>query len=357
MLADDLMIYLKTTDTCQLNCDHCFTNGKNGKKGWYDTEKTIDWFHRLHDFKPEFKKGGNITFHGGEPMLAPPELLFEVWNGVKDLWPNIFWAVQTNLTYPITEKKREVFDVICNKNWGTSWDKGIRWPDINQEMMWEHNVRQMAEDGHDITVMVSVSSKVVKMEPIEIIDKMADLGIKHVNFERLTYNGNANLHPEIFAKNMHLDAWFLKMWKQCVEHKTYEYIDNMFFDSILSSFVFRTHSGCRCRGCEQKIFTLNADGTIGGCPNGAVENQYGTLDDDIEMLVNSPGRACTIQSEIIRHPLCYKCPVFDVCNGDCHQLAWQGSVCAAPKSLMIQMKNEQDIPMYKKFLNGFMGQE
>jgi hypothetical protein len=66
---------------------------------------------------------------------------------------------------------------------------------------------------------------------------------------------------------------------------------------------------------------------------------------------------CNIQSETIRHPTCATCPVFDLCNGDCHQLGWQGDVCAAPKSLMTKLKADDDIELYKQFLNGFVGQE
>ena len=356
---NDFMCYLKTTDTCQLNCDHCFKNGSNGKKGWFDVDATIDFFKRLHAYHPDYDNG-NISFHGGEPMLAPTEMMFDVWREVKDLWPNIFWSVQTNLTFPLHNNKVDVLETICNKSWGTSWDKGIRWPDINKELLWESNVKQLAKDGHDITVMVCLSGKVVnEIEPIEIINKMADLGIRNINFERVTPNGNALGHIDdgIMPGNENLDKFFLKMWEQSVEHETYKYIHNMFFDSILTSTIYDTHAGCRCRECEQKILTINADGTIGGCPNSAVEKTFGTIHDDIETLMLSPGRMCNIQSEIIRHPMCYTCKVYDVCNGDCHQLAWEGNVCAAPKSLMTHLKNNKDNELYKKFLDGFMGQE
>jgi len=359
MPSNDFMCYLKTTDTCNLHCDHCFTNGHNGKKGWFNTKATIDFFKRLNKYQPRYDNA-NISFHGGEPMLAPTELIFEVYEEVNPLWDNMWWSVQTNLTYPITDEKKKVFDVICNKSWGTSWDKGIRWTDVNSELLWKYNVAQMAKDDHDITVMVCLTGKVVhEMEPIRIIDNMASLGIKHINFERITPNGNAleHLKEGIIPGNKALDTWFVKMWDQCVEHKTYEYIDNMFFDSILTSLVYSTHSGCRCRECEQKILTINADGTIGGCPNSAVTNTFGTIYDDIETLMTSPGRMCNINSEIIRHPICYMCPVYDICNSDCHQLAWEGNICAAPKSLMIRLKKEDNIALYKKFLGGFMGQE
>lgn len=359
MPTNDLMCYLKTTDTCNLHCDHCFTNGHNGKKGWFNVPATIDFFRRLKAYHPRYDNA-NISFHGGEPMLAPTKMMFDVYEAVNPLWDNLWWSVQTNLTYPLTSDKVSVFEKICDKQWGTSWDKGIRWPDFNKELQWEHNVRMMAEDGHDITVMVCLSGNVVRnMEPIEIINKMASLGIKHINFERITPNGNALEHitDGIIPGNRALDEWFVKLWDQCVEHKTWEYIDNMFFDSILTSLVYTTHSGCRCRECEQKILTINADGTIGGCPNTAVSNTFGTIHDDIETLMMSPGRMCNIQSEIIRNPICYMCPAYDICNGDCHQLAWEGNVCAAPRTLMIKLKQEDNIELYKQFLGDFMGQE
>ena len=66
------MVYLKTTDTCQLDCKHCFTNGKNGAKGWFDEIKTVEFFKRLKQKFPHYNNA-NISFHGGEPMLCPIE--------------------------------------------------------------------------------------------------------------------------------------------------------------------------------------------------------------------------------------------------------------------------------------------
>lgn len=357
-MSNDLMVYLKTTDTCQLNCSHCFTNGSNGKKGWFDVEKTVNFFKGLQEFNPTYQNV-NISFHGGEPMLAPTEMLFDVYNQINGLWPEMWWSVQTNLTYPLTDDKIRVFDEICNKSFGTSWDANIRWRgNLNQQLLWEHNVKKLNSEGYDLTVMICVDRDVVAMEPIDIINKMRDLGFAHIAFERITANGTARFNmQDIMPSNKEQDEWFLKMWHQSIEHKTYEYIDNMFFDSILTEIVYNTHAGCRCRECEQKILTINADGTVGGCPNGAVESQFGTITDDVPSLMMSEGRMCNIQSEIIRHPMCSICPVFDVCNGDCHQLSWEGSVCAAPKSMMMEMKKSQDIPLFEKFLNGFMGQE
>ncbi len=360
-MANDLIVYLKTTDTCQLNCSHCFTNGSNGKKGFFDVAKTIDFFKRLKRYHPHYDNG-HISFHGGEPFLCPTEMMFEAWNGIKDLWPNIWWSIQTNLTYKLTEDKVAVLDKICQKSWGTSWDYGIRWTNSAQEKLWRSNVKELADRGHQITVMVSLTGNVIKeLQPIDIIKDLASLGVKYINFERVTADGNAllNLENNIMPSNIDIDRWLHLMWIQTVEHKTWESIDNLFLDSILSSLVYNTHSGCRSRSCEQKVLTLNADGTIGGCPNGAVSNTFGTINDDISALMGSTGRLCNINDEVLRNPICNECPVYDICNGDCHQLGWQGDVCAAPKSLMHELKANADenATLYKKVLAGFMGQE
>lgn len=356
-MNNDLIVYMKTTDTCQLNCDHCFTSGSKGKKGWFNVEQSIKFFENLKKYR-RVVNNGHYSFHGGEPMLCPKELMFQFWHGVRDLWPNMWWSVQTNLTYKLDNDKLDVFEQICNKSFGTSWDYGIRWKNSAQTDLWENNVKQLAKDGHDLTVMVSLNKKLIEeKEPIEIIEHLAGLGIKHINFERLTPNGNAVLNNHIFPKNNDLDRWFVKMWEQTLEHKTWQYVDNMFLDSLLSSYVYNTYSGCRSRQCEQKIFTINADGTVGGCPNDAPNKHYGTIFDPIENILFSPHRSCNIQAESLRHPVCNTCPVYDVCNGDCHQLAWEGDVCAAPKSLMIKMEEGRNSALYKEMLNGFMGQE
>lgn len=356
-MARDLIVYLKTTDTCQLNCDHCFTNGERGVKNTFNVPQTIHFFKELKRLIPNYEQG-HFSFHGGEPMLCPPEKMFEAWHGIKDLWPNLWWTIQTNLTYNLTPAKVSIFEQICNKSFGTSWDYQIRWKTPKQLAIWEDNVRSLIQDGHQITVMVSLNKRLIEeKEPIEIINYMRDLGVQHVNFERITNNGNAITNNGLFPSNHQLDQWLLRMWEQTQEHRTWEYIDNMFLDSVLSSMVHGTYSGCRSRQCEQKIFTINASGTIGGCPNDATENFYGTIFDPIEMIFFNPKRMCNIQKEAIRNPVCAGCEVYDICNGDCHQLGWQGDICAAPKSLMKVLRQNNNHQLYKEALQGFMGQE
>ena len=94
-----------------------------------------------------------------------------------------------------------------------------------------------------------------------------ELGVQEVSFERLTGNGNANLHPEIFPRNIEQDAWFLKMHEQSEQYNCRDWFENetleVIYDKFDKGFL---KGGTFCRDCEQKLFTINADGTISGCP-------------------------------------------------------------------------------------------
>jgi radical SAM protein with 4Fe4S-binding SPASM domain len=225
---------------------------------------------------------------------------------------------------------------------GTSWDPKIRFANDKQYILWENNVRDLIERGTIIKLFVSVTKDTINIEPIELLKWIKNLGIQEVSFERLTGNGNANLHPEIFPSNIEQDLWFLKMHHQSKEYNTRDWFENEFLEVIYDKFETGfLKGGTFCRDCEQKIFTINADGTLSGCPNAAPEFQFGNIIQDIKSLINSPQRIENIACERARNPICFECPVFEFCGGDCHQLSWQGDICGAPKSLMKELKAEK----------------
>ncbi len=357
MISQSLIIYLKTTETCQLNCKHCFTNGSNGRSIYFNPTKVTNWFKKMETFNKKFQNI-QVAFHGGEPMLAPVKDLKEVYNNCKNLWNGkIDWTITTNLVYTLTNEKINFFIDVCDSNISTSWDIGIRFNTLAQENLWEKNVRKlMALKDFQITCQLSISKSLIKTKPIDIIKKMIDLKIPYVHLERISPNGNAKIN-NVIPTNIEQRLWIKKFWKVFTKGKYYKKIKISFFDSLLSPIIYSTHSGCRCRECEQKIFTLNADGKIGGCSNGAVEHPFGHLDDNIQSMLMSSGRLNNIACETTRHKECLSCPVVHICNGDCHQLLWDESGCPAPLELMIELQQKNDLKLYKDVLGEFMGNE
>lgn len=335
------MFYLKTTETCNLNCKHCFTNGTSGRKIYWNPKNVYEWLKRFKD-----EVGDNHTahceFHGGEPFLVPVQEMYDVWLKSKDLWKEMTWGVTTNLTFKLTDDIIEFIKGPLKGRLGTSWDPDIRFANPKQYDLWRKNLKTLVENNFDIKLFISVTKGTINLEPIELLEWIRDLGVKEVSFERLTENGNANLHPEIFPTNIEQDFWFHKMHLQSEEYGCRDWFVNEFLENVYDKFEINyTKSGTFCRDCEEKIFTLNADETISGCPNSAPEFNFGHLKQNIKDILYHDIRINNIACEKNRDSRCYSCEVFNYCGGDCHQLKWQENVCPAPKTLMKHLRNNK----------------
>lgn len=331
------MFYLKTTETCNLNCRHCFTNGINGPKIYWDHNKVANWIN-------SFPLEGNIhcEFHGGEPFLVDVEQMQYVYDTCNK--PNITWGATSNLVFKLKQQHLDFIKGPLNGRIGTSWDPKIRFDNDKQLELWTKNVNTLINEGVSIKLFISVTKDTIAIEPIFLLTWIKALGIKEVSFERLTGNGNALKHPDIFPTNLEQDTWFLRMHEQSKLYGAREWFDNEFLESVYSKFESGfNNAGTFCRDCEEKIFTINADGSISGCPNSAPEFNFGTLDDTIQDLINSPIRLQNMACEKSRNELCYSCDVFQYCGGDCHQLSWQDNICGAPKSLMKSLAGNKKI--------------
>jgi len=266
-----------------------------------------------------------------------------VYDATKNLWEQQSMGITSNLVFKLKQEHIDFIKGPLGNRCGTSWDPNIRFANEKQANLWRKNVETLIAEGVNIKLFISVTKDTIRIEPIELLKWVRDLGVKEMALERLTGNGNANLHPEIFPSNIEQDKWFLKMHEQSIEYNTRDWFENEFFETIYSKFEYgSTKDGTFCRDCEQKLFTLNATGTIGGCPNAAPEFNFGTLDDPLVELINSPKRLENVACEVARNPKCFDCEVFKYCGGDCHQLEWQGNVCGAPKSLMKHLKKQSE---------------
>lgn len=330
----NLQLYLKTTETCNLNCRHCFTNGINGAKVYWDPVKVSDWITRLHG---EMASASHVhcEFHGGEPFLVPVDQMRAVYDKCNALWPSMSWGVTSNLVFKLYEEHMDFIKGPLGNRIGTSWDPKIRFDNDKQSDLWLKNVKSLLSNGVTVRMFISVTRDTIQIEPIHLLSWIKALGVQEVSFERLTGNGNALKNPEIFPTNIELNDWFFKMHTQSEQYEARDWFDNDFLETVYAKFETGfTGGGTFCRDCEEKIFTLNADGTISGCPNSAPEFNFGKIEDSILTVINSTVRLENIACERSRNPLCYSCEVFQYCGGDCHQLEWQGDICGAPKKLM-----------------------
>ena len=208
------MIYVKTTETCQLNCKHCFTNGINGAKIYFNPEKTADWVKRLHEVAYRPNDTIHYEFHGGEPFLAPISHMTKFYEETKELWPQTSFGITSNFVLKLTDEHWKFIKGPLNNRVGTSWDPKIRFENPKQEALWKNNVKALIDAGVTVKLFISVTKDTLDIEPIKLLRWVKALGVQEMALERLTGNGNALLHPEIFPRNVDQDAWFLKMHQQ-----------------------------------------------------------------------------------------------------------------------------------------------
>lgn len=344
------LFYLKTTETCNLNCKHCFTNGKNGAKVYWQPEKVADWVERFIDYhKPTEKDTIHCEFHGGEPFLVSPDEIQYVVDRLKDKAPNITFGATTNLVFKLRPEHIKLIKNSFQGRLGTSWDARVRFDNDKQYNLWLDNVELLVNEGIDIKLFMSLTKPTLEVEKTALLQWVKSLNVKELSFERITHDGRANLFPDIIPTNTELDNWFMEMHNVSEELGARYWFENEFLEIIYDKFEKNfIHAGTFCRDCEEKLFTLNATGTIAGCPNSAPEQHFGHIDDSIETLINRPIRINNIACERARNPNCYSCEVFSYCGGDCHQLAWDGDICGAPKTLMKHLaKNNKRIPIFE----------
>lgn len=327
------VFYIKTTETCNLDCDHCFTSGSRGRKIYFDPVKTARF---VNEFQGESM---HIDFHGGEPFLAPLEDMYTFWEQVSDKCsPNVSFGATTNLTYKLTEDKLKFMEVALGSRIATSWDEGIRWKDNRQYSLWEKNVKFLVARGFEIKVFISMNTSLMSRNPKDVLDMLQELGIKEVAFERLTHDGSATRNPAIFPTNKAIDDWIYEM--HLVNDR--DWFDNVLLESIYSKFEGGSQrESTFCRGCEKIMFTINADGTVAGCPNSAPTSHYTTIDASKRDALSHDKRTCMIAEETYINPHCVSCEVFGQCGGDCYKLEWD-TQCPAPKRLMYGLNNKTD---------------
>lgn len=332
-------VYLKTTDSCNLNCSHCFTNGNNPDKYFWDVEKTKDWISRYMQALPAHDVV-HFEFHGGEPMLAPLAQLIEVRDHLRTFGSRVSIGITTNLVYRLRDETYDFF--LSLDGFASSWDPDIRFANEGQSHLWYNNMFFVTEQrkaaGKSSTLHVSVSRKLTELDQETLLRFFQGLGVTGVMFDRITLDGNAVKNQTLFPTNQEINNWYLKMHAATTKLNARSWFRNAALEDVYEKFEKgNTACGTFCRDCEERLFTVSANGNIGGCPNNATEEVFGTIDMTMEELFSSAKRINAMAEERARNEKCFECPVFSYCGSDCHQLAWQGDICASPRELMKEL--------------------
>lgn len=333
-------IYVKTVNTCNLNCGHCFTSGRNGDKSRWDPPVTLAW---IKDFisKSSNDVHHHIELHGGEPFLVPLEEIESFTAEVKT-YGDVSVSATTNLVYPIGDR---FIDLVVNgfeSRIGTSWDPDIRFERDSQRDRWLKNVTMLSNAGVSIKLMVSLSRELIERGPQYLLDQLDTFPVEDVALERITVDGSTTVNTSILPDNEKQDKYLLQLYKLYRSKvRNYKIVTYDILEQRIAAGVVKADT--HCRNCEQNLVTMNADGTLSGCPNTAASRLHAHMDDGVEAYLQSDGRINQIVEELTHDPRCLRCDVFDVCGGDCHKLPWTGNRCGGMKYLLRHLTGRETI--------------
>lgn len=328
-------IYIKTTESCQINCKHCYIGDARLRKHFFDEIKTSEWLHKWIEYNKLNEEQLLFSFHGGEPMICPINKI----KYICEQFPKATFNTTTNLIYKLTDDKLDLFlnyfiDKKINKPFiKTSWDYKIRFTEPHYEDLWKNNIKLLKNKGFYIQVIVCLTSLLInELTPNDFLNIFKKLNIDTISFERLTPNTTEDKY--LIPDYKKQDDWIYDLYK--INQEKYN-LSLCIVDDIINA-INGNYIGCRARKCMSNVITINADGTLGGCPNTSLNNSFGTIYDEPTDILNNPCRLCSIKKEEIRDSRCYICELFNICNGDCHQLDWQKDYCPSPKKLMMELK-------------------
>lgn len=313
-------IYLCTNNSCQLQCLGCYMNSLCNNTEFVD----LDFAKKVLDFNIE--ENTECVFHGGEPFFLRDDKTIQKYIDLVLEYPNIKWSATTNLVYNITPKLLELFSLFDNKFIKTSWDvDNYRFKTKEQLNLWENNIKFLLNKGFDVEVLITVNNLLIKHKPEEIVDYFVDLGIKTINFERITENGRAN-KVKVKPTNRETDSWLYEVYKY---NKS---LNIPLIDELVSISQGAEPLGCRRRECMKCVTTINSNNTVGTCPNMAKDQPIGKYENN-EVIYNDK------QDELIKlekniNNKCLVCRFYKICKAECCQLQFDETGCPGLTEIM-----------------------
>lgn len=331
-------IYIKTTEKCQLQCKHCYIGDNRNQEGFFNEDNTISWLKSYIEHFNLDEKEILFSFHGGEPFLCELNKMQKV----IDAFPNATFDATSNLIFFLIDSRLYFIKNNFIDKYGTgksfiktSWDHKIRFNTKQERHLWEQNILILLDEEVDIRVIICLTSLLIdEVKPEELLKYLLKHNIKDINFERLTMNTTAD--KSLVPKYDKQDEWLLEFYELSKDVLTVDMFEEL---KHACNHVF---INCRKRRCMSEVITINANGTIGGCPNSAITKYYTTINNHASDINNNSKLNTLIKNENTFDIGCLMCDLYKICNGDCHQLSWQGDVCATPKKLLRRIRDDME---------------
>lgn len=343
---NDIVVFLRVVQGCNLNCSHCFTLGNQ------DQILTTP-FEYVEKFLTAIKKNvdptrGTVYLHGGETFLAKLDYLKQVTSLVHELYGDSFGIIpQTNLIYTIDQEYIDFIKNHCDGHIGVSWDAKIRFGSIKtehtlkQEKLFFDNLKLLIAEGIKVHIGITVQKHLFEYDAHEVA-RMFE-GVNSIDFEHLSV---FNETTEKLRPNLVQWANWLDKLTDYYQHNEVSWcmpqID-LFVKSIEDGQTYQ----CKCNCCDRRTFTLNPNGTTGFCPDNSYidpSSHVNVAHENWELFTEKAHEAFIHRLSTLNTENCFSCEHYNECGGNCEDTLFDGSgECPLSKRTIARIKENHQV--------------
>ncbi|MCY9866120.1 hypothetical protein OTK49_26645 [Vibrio coralliirubri] len=320
----DQLVYVRPTEACNMNCDHCFIPANPKKMDLKDC-------YLIPKHLEKIAKAGDrviLQWHGGEPTLFGKsnfkKVLKHISLEVKD--KTIIHGIQTNLMNYDSEWG-EIYKSWFGGRIGVSWDKDIRQARHGDfDTLFMSSVEKLRLDGIEYDLTITASKPFfdwVMSKPWEFFEFIEVSKPSSLHIEKITKTGNARLNwDKVGVSNLEYSQLLTLIY---VYSKTWMSNVKDWFDGIspLSDYeadIFALSNdlplqlrGCTSGACDTRFHTIDANGYKFGCT--ALNSEADNKSSAVAVSLISPKELVAIRESRVR--TCVGCDFASICNTGC----------------------------------------
>lgn len=345
------VIYVRVVQSCNLDCDHCFTNGNKDPFKLADLEDVKSYLLAIRENVGP--KKAVFYIHGGETFLAPLNYLKEVNSLIRSIFneTDLIIVPQTNLLTNVDEDFLRFIKEEYDNEMGISWDYGIRFNESRRSLSegrFFENFQKVIDSGINAAISITVQKHLLEKDPIELVRQFH--GAKSIDFELLTIFDQKT--QDLKVSNVQWAKYLKDIVEYYIANKTSWSLPqiDLFTKSIKENKLYR----CKCDCCNNRTFTLNPNGTVGLCPDNAYFRPLGRskeIQKDWSAFEQAAVLKISEREAMKVNPVCLSCEFYDFCGGNCEDSLFVEGEDECPLSKEVIRYQVENINLFKSKLD------
>lgn len=319
-----LTAYIKPTNYCSVGCEHCYLPESVRADHQTMTPETLYATARMlvELAKREGHQSLHVIWHGGEPMMLPPDWYWEAGKILDEVIGPEFYteSLQTSLI-PYKSSWKDIIEKKFGSFIGSSVDFSQRKVKSSPEAyldLWMKKVSRARADGFYIVPgMVPTKNEVGRGE--FVVNWFVDNDFREFNIERYSKVGG---HYVDWPTNKQHSQFLTEVFDAIMAKVSRG--ENAPYVKAIASAINGIHfsvPGDRWGGtCQKDFLVIEPDGSLNTCPDRARhEKPFSNVSSGATAIIQSPERRKWIRIQNVTHKKdhCFECEYQKWCKSGC----------------------------------------